>query len=126
MRENVWRNCLMILRWHINVYWYIILIMFIFLIFLMLPDKVSFSKSKSTYESKMNKLADDGSKAITKADRAKISRRLLTIEKEKENKSSNNTFSLIPLKYIMVALMGLFTYLVFLNIWKRRKMQVPT
>lgn len=114
----------MVVRWHLNVYWYTIAVMVTFLIFLMIPDSVDFSNKKSNYHKSMNNLADKNLKATSSSDRAQISRQF--VKAEKHNAKSSKGFystSLIPLKVILVLVMLTFTVLIAQILWNRKKIQ---
>ena len=111
----------MVVKWHINVYCYIMLILLIFLVFLMIPNKVVLSETPSdNYNKQMAKLANSNLKAANSKDRATITRKYASLQKQKKMKSENAEINLVPFKFLLLVIMGLFTYLVFQNFWLRR------
>jgi len=111
----------MVLKWHINVYCYTMIIMIVFLFFLIIPDKAVLSQTPSdNYNKQMAKLADDNLKASNSKDRATITRKYASLQKQKKMKSENVVINLVPLKFLLLVIMGTFTYLVFQNFWIRR------
>ena len=111
----------MISKWHVKVYWYTILTMIIFIVFIMIPDSATVSKTPpDNYNTQMKKLASDNLKSKSAFDRARVSRKYYNLQKQKDMKSSEVTFNFIPLKFLLVLVMCLFTYLVIQNFWARR------
>ncbi len=111
----------MILKWHINIYCYTMLIMLIFLFFLIIPEKVVLSKTPSdNFNKQMAKLANDNLKASNSKDRATVTRKHASLQKQKKMKSENVVINLIPFKFLLLVVMVIFVYLVFQNFWVRR------
>jgi hypothetical protein len=95
--------------------------MIIFLFFLLIPDKAVLSKTPSdNYNKQIAKLADDNLKASNSKDRATITRKHASLQKQKKMKSENVVINLIPFKFLLLVIMTIFTYLVFQNFWLRR------
>lgn len=111
----------MISKWHVQVYWYSILTMILFMIILILPDSKIISKTPpDNYNKQMSKLADANLKANTAAERGKIARQYTNLHKQKSKKSEEVTFNFIPFKFLLLIAMGTFTYLIIKNFWARR------
>lgn len=111
----------MILKWHINVYCYTMIIMLIFLFFIMIPDKAVLSETPSdNYNKQMAKLANDNLKASNSKERSTITRKHASLHKQTKMKSGNVAINLVPFKFLLLVIMGVFTYLVFQNFWMRR------
>ena len=110
----------MISRWHVNVYWYSIVVMGLFLIFLMIPNSVNISKVKS-YDKQVRELADKNLKAQSASERAAIARKYSMLEKNKGSNMKSSIINMIPFKVILLIVMSLFVYLILQRIWVRRK-----
>ena len=97
------------------------LILAMLLILLILPNTLVRTKtSANSYNSKMDKLAEQNLKATTSQERAKTARRYSSLKTQNEKKSGNNEINLVPVKVMLILLMAIFTYTITRLLWVRR------
>jgi uncharacterized membrane protein (UPF0182 family) len=113
----------MITRWHIKIYWFTIIFLFMVLVFLSIPDHISLSSgNQKSRDSKINDLASQYAGATSAKERAQVGRQYNTLMKKKSRTvGGTGTVTLLPVKIFLIVTMIVMIYIIFQSIWYRQK-----